>query len=215
MDVTQTILAGGIGLIPGGKFIYCLSATHDNFELQPMGGENISFHEDGEETFEVAPQEFRVWNKGADLTVSFRIKDDGKYRDNRFVMSGGVTVDNFPAAYPDGLTEITRHGYGQIGASYAHGASIAGVLTILAPATNTAGVIIRTLSAFSEGSRMSLFADTAAPLDHVDATKRRIVYVAGAGPLLFEEDRFVEAGSGLYIAANGTLGLYSMTFDIL
>lgn len=216
MDITEIIPAGQMGVIPGGNFIYCISASHADFEIQPMGGEKAAFHIGAEESFSTAPEEFRVWNNGADLVAKFRIKNDGEYRDNRLTLNGNINANvlNFPATFSDGLTEITRHGYGQIGASYASGTGTGVAITVVAPVTNAAGIILRTAHVVASASQISLYADTAAPISATDATKRRLLtaWVSGQNPQL--EDRYLAPGNGIYIFG-GVSAEYSLTFDIL
>jgi len=167
-----------------------------------------------------------IENKSAvELTATLAFNDDG-VRDNRLVLAagGGIAVNNFPtgfdvnnlpATYDDGLTQITRHGYGSLGASFVTGTTPSTApQTIILPATNTGGVVLRHASVFGVANYTALYADTAAPTNVLDTTKRRLLLGTGVTPFDLR-DMYLPAGVGLYAVANGANNYYSATFDIL
>jgi len=217
MDVKVTIAPGKNSVISGGDFIYCREASHNVFDIQPEGsGERIEFHLGAEERYTEPVDQFRVYNMGVtDLEATFRVKTGGTYQDHRVVISGGVDVQNFPATFPDGETEITRKGYSQIGASHFGATAPPGATTLVAPASNTNGMILRTAS-FDFGSQnLALFADVATGASWDDFTKRAIfARAAGGVGSVNLQDIFIPAGSGLFLVNSGTVYVRG-TYDLL
>ena len=95
--------------------------------------------------------------------------------------------------------------------------SINGVITLVTPATNVNGLVIRTarLRAWGAGGS-ALYADTSAPATYNDLTKRIITDI-GNNTVIQDSiiNLFIPTGRGLYYAGNATVGELTMNYDLL
>lgn len=91
-----------------------------------------------------------------------------------------------------------------------------GVQTVITPAANVNGIIIRTLQAQSSaGNSNTVFADTAAPATYNDSTKR-IIFMASDGSINnLAKAIKIPPGCGLFVACNSASGAFYGTYDIL
>ena len=115
-------------------------------------------------------------------------------------------------------------GAGRVGASVIGAANAASAVTLLAPASNPKGLIIRTISQPPQGSsnNIVLYVGTSAPSGTNDITKARINYsnsVSGAAAA-FSTDKcplpiMVPAGQGIYSFATAAAGETVITYDAL
>lgn len=104
----------------------------------------------------------------------------------------------------------------KIGASFFRG-NVPGVQTLVTPAANTNGLVIRTFSVPSNTSALiAVYADTAAPTGAGDATKRT-AFVANStgsyGAQGFITPLDIPAGYGLYVCGAGSADA-AITWDM-
>lgn len=127
-----------------------------------------------------------------------------------------VNVGNFPSTFPDGMTEITRKGYSQIGASYYGGTVGSGTTTLVSAASNTGGLIVRTAWFNASSGNGTLFADTAAGSAYNDYTKRALWTLAGTNPTEMWpiKDLYIPSGNGLFLVNTSTFYV-QLTYDLL
>lgn len=104
----------------------------------------------------------------------------------------------------------------KIGASFInYYNSVANTYTALTPAANTTGVIVRSGYLFSDGAGSVAFAaDTAAPTNPTDSTKRWLMYCF-SGNLMLPQPLYVPAGIGLYFTCNTAGNRGFLTWDAL
>lgn len=107
-----------------------------------------------------------------------------------------------------------------LGTSFANVTANGAVQTLLLPAANLNGIILRTYSwQIATGYGMgSFYADTAAPAAHGDLTKRAIFIVqqtgtSGPGIGAASPNLFIPAGWGLYFASSAANGTFTCTWD--
>ncbi len=95
----------------------------------------------------------------------------------------------------------------------------AGVTTIITPATNANGILIRNLQIDSTSSLSArAYADTAAPSGMGDSSKRSILSYNGVGNVMPQQmpyQLFLPSGTGLYFAVGGANARLSGTYDAL
>ena len=113
----------------------------------------------------------------------------------------------------DGLTEITRKGYGQIGASKFDFNAV-GLGTALLPATNTGGAIIRHGYLNALSGPIALYVDTAAPSSALDLTKHRLALCYSTTERFQMRDFYIPAGSGIYVYSSASAAAF-LSFDLL
>lgn len=139
-----------------------------------------------------------------------------------------LTYDAIQDAYMSVITKAMRESSGYqdyfkkpktpVGGSKFSLFSTAGVQTIISPAANVNGAIIRTLNCniTSGGNIASIFADTAAPSGWNDATKACIYNVFGSSVHGYVvSDIYLPAGVGLYGAASTTWQYLTVTYDLI
>ena len=207
----------------GGEFFYVLECDQADF-LMAMDESGLDFTK--LRTYKRVEQgaqydSLRIFNPNAsDLNLKI-IAGFGEYGDDEVKIGGAITVTSITnpvalstATFPDGLTEITRKGHGQAGASFAQAAFTAGVTTIVAPAANTNGIVLRVASFYCATHEAAIYTDTAAPSGWNDVTKQRL-FVLSSAQGHEVRDIFIPAGDGLYVAMSGTSGHYNLSFDIL
>lgn len=102
-----------------------------------------------------------------------------------------------------------------IGTSYFAGVNLSGVTTVLAPASNTKGVWIKTLQGDAHAGDVAIHADTAAPSAPIDNTKRVLFRMVGAGRSEVQRDIFLPIGLGIYASGNGHSGSLQFTYEVL
>ena len=107
----------------------------------------------------------------------------------------------------------TKSNRAEVGASYLNDFA-AGVTTVVTPAANTRGIVIRTFARSSTAAGIGLYADTAAPSAYTDLTKRRVWVGGGTEWWMWFGEIFIPPGNGLYVAASA-LVLGNMTYDVL
>jgi hypothetical protein len=113
-------------------------------------------------------------------------------------ISGSV---NFGNPYANSMNGT---GYQRIGATrYGLSAAGAGSNTIVAPASNVNGLVLRSIcieiSVGGAGNDLGVFADTAAPANWNDVTKNRIIALKPLNTLSMPElNVFLPVGFGLY-----------------
>lgn len=100
-----------------------------------------------------------------------------------------------------------------IGESFAQGELSATVVTIISPASNVRGVLLRTANMQPSGTTASMYADTAAPANYEDTSKRALAYYVGSLWQL-QEEVWLPPGIGLYVVSAGTAYGYSVTYDV-
>lgn len=102
----------------------------------------------------------------------------------------------------------------KIGASF-YMADNAGssVVNIVPPASNTKGIVLRSLYMLSTANYL-VVADTAAPTGTSDVSKRSIAKMYN-GSYTLPDPLFLPAGYGLFAVTDGVTNRLSLTYDIL
>jgi hypothetical protein len=91
------------------------------------------------------------------------------------------------------------------------------VATIVAPASNVAGIQITSMVLFcasTAGSGALIYADTSAPSGPSDATKRQIFSAPTGAIATFPFPILIPAGNGLYLTSTNQ-GSLAVTYDLL
>lgn len=168
----------------------------------------------------------QLYNIGAtDMTITIAM-GIGDISDSRLNVSGEVQVKNVTGGTlktDDDETQakldtlITAVGDAQfttIGANSFAAIGNSAVQTVLSPASNTNGAILRTLSMSGQTSSSAFFADTSAPSGYADYTKRGIAHIFGGGSF-DTKDIYLPAGVGMYFACQNTGTVCRVTYDLL
>lgn len=124
---------------------------------------------------------------------------------------GAVTLSNFYAGATAG------NGYQRRGGTTYGGASAGSVsTTVVAPATNSNGLILRTLSVDAVAGHFALFADTAAPSSVSDTTKNKLLHVLNGTYLVTPQfpHLYLPAGLGLYFYAGAAGVNFWCSYDL-
>lgn len=168
------------------------------------------------------------------MTLEVAISN-GKIIDSRTVLSGSIEVKNDPLNTPldtddantqaklDSLIallqndEDLRSPLTPLGGSYVAATNTGAVQTLISPASNTGGLILRTVSmCCGSSSQSALFADTSAPSGYTDVTKEQILQCQSSD-ISNMKDVFVPAGKGIYwdASTNSTSNRVHITYDLL
>lgn len=221
------VAAGGEQILDvGGEFFYVLEIDQTEF-LIAMDSGSADFAK--LRTYKRVEQgaqykSLRIVNPNGSAMTGKLIAGFGEYGDDETNISGSVAVsntgfdvNNLPASYPDGLTEITRHGYGQIGASVAGANLGTTATTLLAPASNTSGCIIRTAAVSADVANYArITSGTAAPTSITDATAETVADRNVNGGGYANVPLYIPAGYGIWGIASGANNYPSVvTFDLL
>lgn len=109
-----------------------------------------------------------------------------------------------------------------LGSSFLNVTASVGVQTLVAPAANTNGLILRTYSwqVVPGYTQAGFYADTSAPSGYNDLSKRAIFMTVQAatspgGVFAAAPNLVISPGWGLYFAATATQGTFSLTWDPL
>ena len=105
----------------------------------------------------------------------------------------------------------------RMGKSFYHSNNSVAVQTIIAPAANQNGVILRLASMGVSNGTAALYADTAAPVSVVDATKRTVRRVTKSADWDHAHLRelYLPPATGLYYVSNAANNTISVTWDVL
>lgn len=148
---------------------------------------------------------------------------DDKIRDGRMVVSGSINanitggnlnIDNLPQHYSDGLTDVERKGVHSVGNNIACYSGAGGVVTVVPPASNVNGIIIRSSSIYDGnlqwgGLRVGLSAPVSI-FDPAAGAHIALSYGTETGLMPIK----IAAGDGLYaVASNSVYG--SVSWDDL
>lgn len=165
-------------------------------------------------------ENFRLTNpNGTDWTVTVGVSE-GAIEDSRLNVPSGIDVNIAADPQGEAILAMMQNADDQkqpltpLGLSYVTGEYVNGVLTLISPGSNVSGLLLRTVCFEGASSAAALYADTAAPTSVSDYTKRRVASAYGSGTTgRFFRDITVEAGQGLYLAANNNGGRYEITWD--
>lgn len=212
-----------------GKYITILSNSGADPRIQ-INGQNGGIVSSGL-SIELPPSENFdklefVNESGASITMQIAISN-GKIIDSRTVLSGsvGVKADPLNTPLPTVDTQIAslitainnQKDYVTIGANKLSVYNIGGVSTLLTPAANTTGIIIRTCDAYQVGAPYNVarvFADTSAPSSYSDVTKRCILNQIGYPNGVQLQNYKIPSGNGLYLAVLSQ-GFIDITYDTI
>ncbi len=105
----------------------------------------------------------------------------------------------------------------RVGTSFSTAApGAATAATLLSPAANVRGAILRTVNVTSGGSDfVTIWADTAAPSNVNDLTKRRIGVFNSNGSAVLQLPIFIPAGVGIYGMSNVASSAMYISYDLL
>ncbi len=105
----------------------------------------------------------------------------------------------------------------RIGASIASAAPAAATAaTLLSPASNTRGAILRTVTVSSGGSDfVTIWADTVAPTGVNDLNRRRIGVFNANGSMVLQLPIYLPPGVGIYGMSNVSGSAMFISYDLL
>ena len=211
-----TIPAGERLEIPGeGKFVRVLEAS-DWFDLG-LDDAPLHFIEQGLAVESPGFKKVVLRNpQSGPITVRLGVAS-GVIHDSRFSVPGTmpVQVENFPAAAV--VAEKDKPGVVPVGESFVSLINTSGVQTVVTPASNVNGVILRITSIdFISGNETWLIAATSAPASSNGVDGKRIFHARifpNAHSL--PNNIYVKPGEGVYYRCeNGANRLY-INYDIL
>lgn len=105
------------------------------------------------------------------------------------------------------------------GSSFAAGAltASAGGTSLLVPASNTNGAIIRTIFGYPPGSTnvFAVYCDTAGPASATDATKNCVFNGANTFVIPPPLPIYIPSGIGIYAISNAAGGFFHISWDLL
>jgi len=210
-----------------GRSIACIAASTD-LEIVINDGSRSKFFAGMALNFDRDFEKVQIYNPtGAPATFEITTAM-GRVDDNRLTASGDLNV--LDPVTGDSFAEILammqnaedqRKAIGQVGQSFFVGNSIsASPIALIDPVSNVNGAILRSFGATSSTSSvLSLYADSSAPANDDDTTKRRLLNLPGTAypnvpvvnlPLL------LPAGVGLFVISNGAgTHRYQGDYDLL
>lgn len=221
---------GRIEINSAGEFVRCLEAS-DIFYVSINNSGSEMYFTAGIEWTTPALETYQTLvliNKTAAPITVIMAWGFGEYKDGRLTASGNLTVVNAPADKLDvddadtqtalaalqaqttaeflALTNLLKNDQLKRSSLTPLGASAAGCnnvasATLVTPAANANGLIIRNYTVYTASGVGALFADTAAPATAYDVTKRCLANNAGLGAVS-GKDIYVPAGIGLYSASS-------------
>ncbi|MHC8493634.1 hypothetical protein ACTU44_13105 [Thalassospira sp. SM2505] len=212
-----------------GRSIACIAATQ-GLELVINDGSRSKFFAGASLTFDREFEKIQIYNPNG-TAVDFEIWTAmGRVDDNRLTASGNlnvldpVTGDSFAeviACQADILAMMQnkndqREPVSVVGESFLVATGFTTALEVISPASNVAGVIVRTCYLYPATGEAALFADTAAPSTYNDATKRK--FHAGGGAVGSGDIKlpiFIKPGDGLYLIGTDASGRAALTWDVL
>lgn len=215
----------------GARIIQCDEASLPSFYIQVDGGINIPFKTGRKYTHSMPSfSKVTVYNPSANsLTVNLLvgsgdIEDNAVYVDTlqQIVQTVNVADANLLAAI-NGLAALMqndadkRNAITPLGQHFAVADGVAAaVTTMVAPAANVNGLILRTASIMSTSNRAALFAAPTAPPNADDLT-RRVIMFGWSSACMLPQQLLIPAGNGLYFARGGSSTSYaaSVSYDLL
>lgn len=100
-------------------------------------------------------------------------------------------------------------------ASHANGVGSAGVVMLVDPIVNTAGLRVSFARVQGYTNSIGLYAGTSGPSSVSDVGKLRVVYAGAANMADALNDLYVPSGNGIWVAANGTDCSFILNYEVL
>lgn len=217
----------------GSRIIQCDAASLPYFEVQVDGGVNIPFKTGRKYTHDAGQTFARVTVQNTDavnpLAVNLLV-GSGNLDDNAvYVDTIQQIVQTVNVADANGLAAINalatlmqnannkRNALTPLGQYFAVADGLAAaVTTMVAPASNVNGLILRTASMLSTSNRSALYAAPTAPPDANDLTRHAIMF-GWSSAYTLDQQLLIPAGNGIYFARGGSSANYaaSISYDLL